>query len=208
MFLDLGYPEFEVNNTIKKCLDSSTNPRVFGPEKCPVYLRLPYIGKVSGRFEKQIKEIVQKTYGSVRLRTVFQTRKPLNGICKDRSPSHVKNNVIYQFKCHCDSVYLGRTSQRFHLRKDQHIPRNLRNWIEGNSPRPFHRKYFTAIGQHLFDNPNCAHNYNESMFSIVARGRNNFHLSVLESLFIKINKPVLCKQKLYVYNTLLFNSLL
>ena len=208
MFLDLGYPEFEINNTIKKCLELSNNPRVFGPEKCPVYLRLPYIGNVSGRFEKQLRDIVGKTYGSVRLRTVYKTRKLLTGINKDVSPTHDKNNVIYKFKCHCDSEYVGRTSQRFHIRRDQHVPKLLRNWIDGNSPRPFHRHYFTAIGQHLFDNPICARNYNDSRFSIVTCGRNNFHLNVLESIFIKINKPNLCKQKQYIYNTLLFTMLL
>ena len=103
---------------------------------------------------------------------------------------------------------MGRTSQRFHIRRDQHVPKLLRNWIDGNSPRPFHRHYFTAIGQHLFDNPICARNYNDSRFSIVTCGRNNFHLNVLESIFIKINKPNLCKQKQYIYNTLLFTMLL
>ena len=208
MFLDLGYPEHEVNNTIKKCLEFSNKPRMFGPNKCPVYIHLPYIGTVSRRFERQLGDIVGFTYSSVRLKTIFTTRKSLNGICKDVSPTHDMNNVIYNFKCHCGSEYLGRTSQRFHLRRSQHVPKIIMDWINGNSPRPNHRQYFTAIGQHLFDNPSCAQNYHNNRFSIVTRGRNNFHLNVLESLYIKINKPVLCKQKQYIYNTLLYNLLL
>ena len=43
------------------------------------------------------------------------------------------------------------------------------------------------------------------MFSIVCKGRNMYHLSVLESLFIKTNKPSLCKQK-FVYNFKLFKT--
>ena len=51
------------------------------------------------------------------------------------------------------------------------------------------------------------------MFSIVCKGRNMYHLSVLESLFIKTNKPSLCKQKFYclkikiVYNSNVFKLL-
>ena len=31
----------------------------FGLEKCPVYLRLPWLGSVSTRFEKQVKSAVK-----------------------------------------------------------------------------------------------------------------------------------------------------
>ena len=44
------------------------------------------------------------------------------------------------------------------------------------------------------------------MFSIVCKGRNMYHLSVLESMFIQTNKPSLCKQK-FVYNSNLFELL-
>ena len=207
MFLDLGYPEFEINNTIKRCLQTSSHPPMYGPKKCPVYLHLPYIGTVSGRFEKQIVNIVGKTFGSVRLRVHFQTRRPLNGISKDASPTHNKNNVIYKFQCHCKSEYVGRSSQRFHRRIAQHVPRMIKDWINNKSMRPTDRYYFTAIGHHLINSPDCAKHYNDNMFSILARGRNNFHLSVLESIYIKTNKPYLCINKQFVYNNLLFNSL-
>ena len=66
-----------------------------------------------------------------------------------------------------------------------------------NSPRRFHE---SAIGQHLLDNPVCASHYNDDKFSILARGRSLFHLSALEATFIKSLKPVLCKQKDFVYS--------
>ena len=207
MFLDLGYPEFEINNTIKRCLQTSSKPPMYGPKKCPVYLHLPYIGTVSERFEKQIGNIVGKTFHSVRLRVHFQTRRPLNGICKDVTPTQSKNNVIYKFQCHCKCEYVGRSSQRFHLRISQHVPRMIKDWIDNKTLRPTDRYYFTAIGHHLINNPDCAKHYNDNMFRILARGRNNFHLSVLESIFIKTNNPVLCINKQFVYNNLLYNSL-
>ena len=53
----------------------------------------------------------------------------------------------------------------------------------------------SAIGQHLFDNEQCAAKYNDKRFKILAMARNSFHLCLLESTFIKTRHPVLCKQK-------------
>jgi len=37
------------------------------------------------------------------------------------------SSVIYQFSCHCDSRYVGRTSQRLQDIIKQHIPKSIRN---------------------------------------------------------------------------------
>ena len=58
---------------------------------------------------------------------------------------------------------------------------------------------FSAIGQHLLQNPTCAHEYNDNKFSILAHGHTSFHLSTLEATYIKTSKPNLCKQKEFVY---------
>ena len=207
IFLNLGYPDLIIKRIIKRTMDCNEKPKMFGPDKCPVYLRLPFIGPITARFENQLNSAVNTTFGSVRLRVVYQTKKPISGIRKDVSPIHEKNNIIYNFKCHCDSEYVGRTSRRFHQRINDHVPRNIRDWIAGNRRKP-RADYFTAIGNHLLHNADCAQHYDEQMFTILARGRNQFHLSVLESLFIRTAKPVLCKQKQYVYKTKLFKMLL
>ena len=95
-------------------------------------------------------------------------------------------------------------SQRFHIRRDQHVTNALRKWMTYGTNKPI--KSQSAIGEHLLNNLECAKNYNDNKFSIVCKGRNMYHLSVLESLFIKTNKPSLCKQKL-VYNSNLFKLL-
>ena len=51
----------------------------------------------------------------------------------------------------------------------------------------------------LLQNPTCAQHYDDSRFSIFAQGRSRFHLSALESTFIKISNPALCGQKEFVY---------
>ena len=58
----------------------------------------------------------------------------------------------------------------------------------------------SAIGLHLLQNPTCAQHYDDSRFSILARGRSPFHLSALEATFIKTSNPALCRQKEFVYS--------
>ena len=130
----------------------------------------------------------------------------LNGIYKDVSPTQEKSNIIYKFSFHCGSDYVGKTSQRFHLRINQHVPKIIRSWINGTSAQP-KKNYFSAIGQHLLDNQVCAKNFKENSFSVVARAENSFQLHILEALYIQSLKPSLCKQKKFVYQTRLFKSL-
>ena len=47
-------------------------------------------------------------------------------------------------------------------------------------------------------NPQCAIQYSNDQFSILAKARSMFHLSVLEAIYIKIIKPILFRQKWFV----------
>ena len=59
----------------------------------------------------------------------------------------------------------------------------------------------SAIGQHfLNNNAQCAFQYNNENFSILARGCSSFHLFALEATFIKSLNAFLCKQKEFVYS--------
>ena len=75
-------------------------------------------------------------FGSVCLRTVLYICRPLSGVYKDVSPIQEKSNIIYKFSCHCGSDYVGKTSQRFHLRINQHVPKVIRNLINDTSAQP------------------------------------------------------------------------
>ena len=120
------------------------------------------------------------------------------------------SNVIYQFLCHCDSWYIGHTSQWLEERIKQHVPRSItnprasancqslsRSCKNNTRPQQFHK---SAIGQHLLDNAQCTLHYSNENFSILTRGRSSFHLSALEVTFIKSLNPLLCKQKEFVYS--------
>ena len=62
----------------------------------------------------------------------------------------------------------------------------------------------SAIGQHLVANPECAKKYTVDNFRIIGQARSSFHLSVLESVYIKTRNPVLCRQKEFVVSLGLF----
>ena len=75
-----------------------------GPQKCPVYLKLPWIGKISLNFEKQTKIAINRCYQVVEHRIVFTTRKILPAVHKNVLPSLQQSMVVYQRVCRCDWI--------------------------------------------------------------------------------------------------------
>ena len=95
----------------------------------------------------------------------------LNGIYKDVTSDPDKNNIIYISICHCDSVYIGRTSQSIHIRRNPHVTNALRNKMKKGISKSI--KSAAAIGQHFLNNLDCSMNYNDNILSIVTRRRCN-----------------------------------
>ena len=100
-----------------------------GLKKCPVYLKLPWIGNISLKFEKQVKSNVQNCFRAVDPRVIFQTRKILPLTYKDAVPITHQSMVAYQYVCvwRCDCRYVGHTSLRLQDKINQHIPKLIRN---------------------------------------------------------------------------------
>ena len=130
ILLDNGYPKAFVLKLLSKKITQFSTPKRFGPDKCPVYLRVSYTGKTSLTLEKNVRTAVENCYGSVTVRTVFVSRQMLPASRKDVLPAHQKSSVIYEYKCHCDSRYVGRTYQRLHDCIKQHVPKWLRQQIQ------------------------------------------------------------------------------
>ena len=57
----------------------------------------------------------------------------------------------------------------------------------------------SVIGQHLLESPDCAKNYNGDMFQILRKARSSFHLAVLELIYTSMKKPLLCRQKEFIF---------
>ena len=69
-----GYPEFLIDLRISKkllCFQQSTKE---GPKKCPVYLKLPWIGKNFLKFERKTKLSINNCFGAVQPQVIFSTR--------------------------------------------------------------------------------------------------------------------------------------
>ena len=108
ILLDNGYPESIIDCNISKKIAQFSMPKRFGPEKCPVYLRILWIGKASIGLDKNVKTAVESCYGSVTTRVVFTSKRILPVARKDVLPTTLKSSVVYEYSCHCDSRYVGR----------------------------------------------------------------------------------------------------
>ena len=72
--------------------------KLFGPDRCPVYICLRYLGSVASFLEDKVKNIVETTYDAVKLKITHLIKKPLKGTFKDVTPFQENRNVIYHFK--------------------------------------------------------------------------------------------------------------
>ena len=61
-----------------------------------------------------------------------------------------------------------------------------------------------AIGQHLLMNPEGAKTYTDDNFLIIGQARSFFYVSVLESVYIKTQNSVFCKQKDFIFSLGIF----
>ena len=132
ILLDNGYPESIIDSNISKKIAPFFMPKRFGPEKYPMYLRVPWIGKASIGLYKNVKTAVERCYGFVTPGVVFTSKRMLPVARKDVLPTTPKSSVIYEYSCHCDSRYVGRTSQRLQDRIKQHVPK----WLQQQAQRP------------------------------------------------------------------------
>ena len=180
ILLNNGCPEYIINTSISKKVSKFNSAKKEGPQTCPVYLRLPWIGKVSQKFEKLSKSAVNQCYRAVDPRVIFfSTKKILPAVHKDVLPTTQQSMIVYQYVCHCDCRYVGRTTQRPQDRINQHIPKSIRTGHQQQKFQPQRncKKTSTeinrdsAIGQHLLQNKTCANNFNTNQFSILAKAR-------------------------------------
>ena len=133
ILLDNGYPEDVILSNTKEKIASFSAVQKFGPKKCLVCLKLPWIGNTSLRFESQIRQAITKFFFALNPRFVYSTRRALPSIqneCVLTIPivlTNQKSLVIYEFTFQCDSGYASSTTKRLGDRRKQHAPSNIRN---------------------------------------------------------------------------------
>ena len=86
---------------IDKVFQTETNRlnyiKLYGPEKCPVLLILPYVGEKSTQIERNIKKMTEKVYRAVKLRVVFTSSSVLSPKGKNLISNKEKSCVVYTF---------------------------------------------------------------------------------------------------------------
>ena len=74
LLIENGYPDDALISCIKQKLANFVAEKSYGPEKCPVYLKFPWIGNVSSRFENQINKAITFCFYAVKPRVVYNTK--------------------------------------------------------------------------------------------------------------------------------------
>ena len=221
ILLDNGDPEDMVLKHISKKISQFSTAKPFGPEKCLTYLKAPWISSPSQQLEHQIKNAVQNCYGAVSPRLFFSSQCMLPAAKKDVLLANQRSMVNYKYVCHCDSRYVGRTTQRLQERIKQHVPKAIRQKTTLTQEQGTHRSPSTrtqpnrkckaksktqfepesdsANGQHLLESNQCALNYSDSRFKILTTAFAMFHLSLLEAVYIS-RKNQICAGKSSSYS--------
>ena len=166
------YPEEVIISGIKKKILNFQTSKQFDPEKCPVYLKLPWIGNIFLIYEKQTKSAVNNCFESVWERIIFSLKKMLPFFQKDALPAHKRSNIVYKYLCHYDSVYVDRTSQRLKDPIRQHILKFITNQVKPQNDLPRRRCKSSqivpisdsAISQYLLNNKICAKKFDINWF--------------------------------------------
>ena len=134
---------------------------------------------------------VYRCYHAVNLRLIFISRPAFNCTNKDKLPIFKQSNLIYKFARRCNSTYVCMTCQRLEVRVKQHIPRSL---LSGRLTSGHPQAIDSAIGEHLLTINSWRTSYEDDCSSVLRRATDEFHLKFLEAIYIRMNRPSLCRQ--------------
>ena len=207
---DNSYPKELISKIMEQHRRKQQQQTMIGPQRCPIPIKLQFLGKDSHRFESELKAAVKTCYFSAEPRIIFSSRPILNHCHKDPIPKNNQSMVIYQFKCCCDSSYVGRTKRRFIVRMKEHVPKCVEEFIQGPQVAPYTNNIKlvraarkSSVAQHLLENKECGKSFDWSSFTILHKCRSLFQLKVMEAITITTLKPVLCKQCEFDFTTVL-----
>ena len=165
---------------LNKLFLSSKNEqnRHFGPAKCPVFIKLPWMGKVFNDIERKTKNNMDNLFFAINVIFIFSKRTILPPTPKKSLPTQLLGNEIYEYKCECDARYIGRASQRLGDRIKQHVPTSIRNGTvpsRQQTERVCKKSNLSscdsAIGKHHLNNSHCGDSYSEDNFKISKKCR-------------------------------------
>lgn len=183
LFNSNGYSNWFIDKTIKKFKDRGNLPNTEKEKKDFLFnIGIPYFGKVSNNFAKQLSNLIKKNF-KVDINVYYKTIKTGSYFqLKCCTPDYLISNVVYLFKCSCDTSvsYIGMTSRHLSVRIREHI--NLESTLK------------SAIKDHLLLCNICKNNCSNSNFKILKKCKSEYDTKIHEALFIKKLNPQLNTQ--------------
>ncbi|MEL6804856.1 MAG: reverse transcriptase domain-containing protein, partial [Bacteroidota bacterium] len=93
-----GYPEPLIKKTIRFHRQRLAEPKQFGPEKCTLPIKLPYLGTASARLENDLRRVTNNCFGAIEPRVIFTSTPIFSPAGKDRIPLMKTSMVVYHYK--------------------------------------------------------------------------------------------------------------
>ena len=87
---------------LDRAFNQSEKDKPIGPAKCPVYLKLPWIGQISETFGQSIKLITEQTFFVTRFVGIFSTKTILPPTHKECLPASSSSCVVYNLNANVD----------------------------------------------------------------------------------------------------------
>ena len=184
LFSNNGYPHAFINKVLQKfneLKDLSPVQRAelrAGSDEPGFSLRIPFLGKASIDFRKEITQILMNKF-KVNVRPVFSSCKVGDFFqLKSSVPDFLSANVVYRFKCLCDTnlTYIGETERHLIDRVKEHL--DLRS------------EKRSAIKDHILTCQICQE-ANISNFEILKKCRDPCDVKMQEAFLIRRFKPSL-----------------
>ena len=96
---------------------------MFGPEKKPVTICLPYLGDQSVKLKRQLQRLTKAITPWIKLSVIFRPVFKLACLSKLKSkiPILSQSNIVYKINCKdCSEFYIGKTYRRLSQRIKEH----------------------------------------------------------------------------------------
>ena len=183
-FLSNNYPNKVFNSVLLKFLSKQLDFKntYYTASKMSMYLQLPYIGRVSEDLITDLTNLIGLYYPQVKPMFYFTNHRTIKSFfrLKDRPLDVMRSNVIYQYTCSCDQLYIGSTSVNLYVRTAQHQGVSHRTGFDLKNPGK------SSIRHHY---RNCDFTFSENNFSIIYSTPDAESLRILESILIRKMKP-------------------
>ena len=147
-----------------------------------IYINLPFAGSNGETLMKKLKQDVERKSEKLKLRVTYTpTKLGSKFSIKDKTKNEDQHNVTYHVSCgnnKCTSSYVGQTRCRIIKRKMEHNSKDNASHVLIHSKATKHRR--VAM---------------KNVKILGRRYKSDFKRRISESLFIKMIKPDLNKQK-------------